>query len=230
MTYTAPLRDMQFVIHELAAYDRVAALPGNEEFTPDLVDAVLDEAAKLAANVLAPLNRTGDTQGARWADRTVSTAPGWKQAYQQFVEGGWSALGSDPEYGGQGMPKVVSAAVSEMWKSANMAFALCPMLTVGASEAIELSGSDAVKQTYLPNMVSGKWTGTMNLTEPQAGSDLAAVRTRAEPQADGSYRLFGQKIFITYGEHDLTENIIHLVLARLPDAPPGVKGISLFVV
>ncbi|MBL8472855.1 MAG: acyl-CoA dehydrogenase [Rhodocyclaceae bacterium] len=230
MTYSAPLRDLQFAIHELAAYDRVAALPGYEEFTPDLVDAVLEEAAKLAANVIAPINRAGDTNGSRWADRQVTTPPGWSDAYQQFVDGGWCGLGSNPEYGGQGMPKLVSAAVAEMWKSANMAFALCPMLTIGATEAIELNGSAEVKQTYLPNMIAGKWTGTMNLTEPQAGSDLAAVRSRAEPQGDGTYRIFGQKIFITYGEHDLTENIIHLVLARLPDAPPGVKGISLFVV
>ncbi|MCK2094792.1 acyl-CoA dehydrogenase [Thauera aromatica] len=228
--YSAPLRDMQFVMRDLAGLDEVTRLPGNEDVTPDLVDAILEEADKFAAGVLAPLNRSGDQHGARWHDGEVTTAPGWKEAYRQFAESGWTAIACDPQHGGQGLPKLVSTAVMEMWKSANMAFSLCPMLTTGAIEALLLCGSDAQKAMYLPKMVAGEWTGTMNLTEPQAGSDLAAVRTRAEPQADGSYRLFGQKIFITYGEHDLTGNIVHLVLARLPDAPEGVKGISLFVV
>ncbi|MCK2088722.1 acyl-CoA dehydrogenase [Thauera aromatica] len=228
--YSAPLRDMQFVMRDLAGLDEITRLPGNEDVTPDLVDAILEEADKFAAGVLAPLNRSGDQHGARWHDGEVSTAPGWKEAYRQFAESGWTAIACDPQHGGQGLPKLVSTAVMEMWKSANMAFSLCPMLTTGAIEALMLRGSEAQKAMYLPKMVSGEWTGTMNLTEPQAGSDLAAVRTRAEPQADGSYRLFGQKIFITYGEHDLTGNIVHLVLARLPDAPEGVKGISLFVV
>ncbi len=228
--YNAPIRDMRFVLKELAGLADVSALPGCEEASEDLVDAILEEAGKFAAGVLAPLNRIGDQQGAQWKDGEVSTAPGWKEAYAQFIEAGWTALANEPEFGGQGLPKLVNTAVIEMWKSANMAFSLCPMLTNGAIEALMLRGSDELKAAYLPKMVSGEWTGTMNLTEPQAGSDLAAVRTKAEPQADGSYKIFGQKIFITYGEHDLTDNIVHLVLARLPDAPEGVKGISLFVV
>ncbi|MBP6763151.1 MAG: acyl-CoA dehydrogenase family protein, partial [Thauera sp.] len=228
--YSAPIRDMQFVMRELAGLDEVAQLPGNEEVSTDLVDAILEEADKFASGVLAPLNWTGDQEGAKWNDGAVTTAPGWKDAYAQFSESGWTAIAGDPNYGGQGLPKLLSTAVMEMWKSANMAFSLCPMLTTGAIEALMLRGTDEQKDMYLPKMISGQWTGTMNLTEPQAGSDLAAVRTKAEPQGDGSYKIFGQKIFITYGEHDLTDNIIHLVLARLPDAPEGVKGISLFVV
>ena len=229
-TYTAPIRDMQFVMRELAGLDEVARLPGCEEISEDLVDAILDEAGKFANGVLAPLNRTGDQQGARWEGGEVYTPEGWKGAYKQFADAGWTALACDPEYGGQGLPKLVSTAVMEMWKASNMAFSLCPMLTTGAIEALMLRGTDEQKALYLTRMVSGEWTGTMNLTEPQAGSDLAAVRARAEPQSDGSYKIFGQKIFITYGDHDMTENIVHLVLARLPDAPEGVKGISLFVV
>ncbi|QKS29734.1 MAG: acyl-CoA dehydrogenase C-terminal domain-containing protein [Candidatus Accumulibacter similis] len=228
--YIAPIRDMQFVLRELAGLEQVAQLPGCEEATPDLVDAVLEEAARFAEEVLSPLNWSGDQEGARWHDKTVTMPAGFKEAYKLFAESGWTALGSEPEWGGQGLPKVVAAAVGEMWKSANHSFSLCPLLTSGAIEALVLSGSDELKQTYVEKMVSGVWTGTMNLTEPNAGSDLAAVRTRAEPQADGSYRIFGQKIFITYGEHDMAENIIHLVLARTPTAPEGVKGISLFVV
>ena len=228
--YNAPVRDMLFVLNELAGLDKVAQLPGYEEATPDLAEAVLDEAGRFAGEVLAPLNFSGDQEGARWHDRQVTMPAGFKEAYRQFSDGGWSALDCNPEHGGQGLPRVLSAAVREMWNSANMAFTLCPLLTAGAIEAIELCGSDAQKEIYLPNMISGKWTGTMNLTEPQAGSDLAAIRTRAEPQGDGTYKIFGQKIFITYGEHDMAENIVHLVLARLPDAPEGVKGISLFVV
>ncbi|MBL8326974.1 MAG: acyl-CoA dehydrogenase family protein, partial [Rubrivivax sp.] len=230
MDYTAPLKDMQFVLRELAGLDAVAALPGFEDCTPDLATAILAEAGKFAEGALSPLNPVGDHQGARWQDGEVATAPGWRAAYAQFVEGGWNALSCSAGHGGQGLPRLLSSLVEEMWNGANVAFALCPMLTRGAIEALELCGSAEQQAMYLPKMVSGEWTGTMNLTEPQAGSDLAAVRTKALPQADGSYRVHGQKIFITYGEHDLTDNIVHLVLARTPDAPEGVKGISLFVV
>ena len=229
-SYSAPLRDMHFVLRELAGIEQVGKLPGYEEATPDTIDAVLEEAGKFASGVLAPLNATGDQAGAIWRDGDVAMPAGFKEAYRQFVENGWNGIGCEPEFGGQGMPKVVVAAVQEAWKASNMAFSLCPLLTLGAIDALELAGSDAQKATYLPNMVSGKWTGTMNITEPQAGSDLAAIRTRAVPQGDGTYRIFGNKIFITYGEHDMAENIVHLVLARTPDAPEGVKGISLFVV
>ncbi|MCM8594895.1 acyl-CoA dehydrogenase [Accumulibacter sp.] len=228
--YVAPVRDMQFVLNELAGLEEVAQLPGYEEATPDLVDAILEEAARFAEEVLSPLNWPGDQEGAKWHDKAVTMPPGFADAYRLFAESGWTALGSEPEWGGQGLPKVVAAAVAEMWKSANHSFSLCPLLTTGAIEALVLSGSDELKKTYLEKMVSGVWTGTMNLTEPSAGSDLAAVRARAEPQPDGSYRIYGQKIFITYGDHDMAENIIHLVLARTPTAPEGVKGISLFVV
>ncbi len=230
MEYTAPIRDMQFVLRELAPLEEVNRLPGCGDVTPDVATAILTEAGRLAGEVLSPLNASGDREGARCQDGEVTTARGWIEAYRQFTAAGWNALSCHPEYGGQGAPRLVSALVEEMWNGANVSFALCPMLTRGAIEAIELSGSDAIKRTYLPKLVSGEWTGTMMLTEPQAGSDLAAVRTRAVPQKDGTYLLEGQKIFITYGEHDLTENIIHLVLGRTPDAPEGVKGISLFVV
>ncbi|MCW2268219.1 Acyl-CoA dehydrogenase, short-chain specific [compost metagenome] len=228
--YTAPLRDMQFVLNELGHLDHVRRLPGCEELGSDLVDAILNEAGKYAQGVLSPLNVSGDREGARWVDGQVITPKGWREAYEQFVEGGWNALSCDTTFGGQGLPRLISALVEEMWNGANVSFGLCPMLTRGAIEAIELRGGDLLKHTYLAKMISGEWTGTMNLTEPQAGSDLAAVRSRAEPRDDGTYRVFGQKIFITYGEHDLTDNIVHLVLARVPGAPEGVKGISLFVV
>ncbi len=228
--YIAPVKDMLFVLNELAGLDRVAQLPGYEEAAPDVVEAILEEAARFAGEVLAPLNFSGDQEGAKWHDKQVTMPAGFKEAYKQFSDAGWTALDCHPEHGGQGLPRLVSAAVREMWKSANMAFSLCPLLTNGAIEALELCGTPEQKQMYLPNMIAGLWTGTMNLTEPQAGSDLAAIRSRAEPQPDGTYRIFGQKIFITYGEHDMAGNIIHLVLARLPDAPEGVKGISLFVV
>ena len=228
--YFAPYKDMLFVMRELAGLDKVSALPGYEEATPDMVEVILDEAGKFATEVLAPINHSGDEEGARWADKAVTMPKGFKEAYQQFVEGGWNGVAGNPEHGGQGLPKLVAAAVQETWKSSNISFSLCPLLTLGAIEALELCGSPEQKEMYLPKMVQGTWTGTMNLTEPQAGSDLAAVRTRAVPQPDGTYRIFGQKIFITYGDHDMSENIVHLVLARLPDAPEGVKGISLFVV
>jgi acyl-CoA dehydrogenase len=228
-TYAAPIRDMKFVINELVGLDQISALPGCEEVTPDLVDAVLEEAGKFAAGVLDPLNKPGDRTGARLDNNAVTAAPGFKEAFRQFSEGGWTGLNCDPQFGGQGLPHIISAQTSEMWNSANMSFCLCPMLTAGVVAALMRHGSDHQKALYLPNLVSGKWTGTMNLTEPQAGSDLAAVRTRAVPEGD-HYRLHGTKIFITWGEHDLAENIIHMVLARTPDAPEGVKGISLFVV
>ncbi len=228
--YAAPLKDIRFAMQDLAALDQIVALPGCQEATPDVVDAILEEAAKFAGGVLSPLNQVGDKEGARWKDTVVTTSPGFKQAYRQFVDNGWNALGCDPEFGGQGLPRLLSTAVSEMWKASNHAFSLCPMLTQGAIEALMIAGSDEQKAAYLPNLVSGEWAGTMNLTEPSAGSDLAAVRSRAEPVGDGTYRIFGQKIFITYGDHDMTDNIVHLVLARTPDAPAGVKGISLFVV
>ena len=227
--YTPPLAGMRFVLRELVGLDRIVALPGCEHVTPELVDVVLEEAGRFARDVLAPLNRVGDQQGSRLIDGAVCTPIGFREAYRRFAEGGWTALTSDPEYGGQGLPTVISAAVQEMWKSANMGFALCPLLSFGAPEAIAHTASAAQKALYLPRMVDGTWTGTMNLTVPQAGSDLAAVRSRAVPEGD-HYRLYGRKIFITYGDHDFTENFTHLVLARLPDAPEGVKGISLFLV
>ncbi len=227
--YVAPLRDMQFVIKELGGLQAVGALPGCEEVTPDLVDAVLEEAGKFAGGVLSPINWPGDQQGCTLDDGVVTTPDGFKQAYQQFQQAGWPGLGGEPEFGGQGLPHILSGMVSEIWNAANMSFCLCPMLTNGAVNAIKRHGSEQLKRLYLEKMVSGEWTGTMNLTEPQAGSDLSAVRSRAVPEGD-HYRVYGNKIFITYGEHDFTENIIHLVLARTPDAPEGVKGISLFVV
>jgi acyl-CoA dehydrogenase len=229
--YHAPLKEMQFVMTELAGLEQVGKLPGFEDATPDTVAAILAEASKFATEVLDPLNVVGDREGARrLEDGSVKTPPGFKEAYLQYCANGWNGLTKNPDFGGQGLPELVAAAVEEMWHAANMAFDLCPLLTQGAIEAIELVGTPEQKERFLPKMVSGEWAGTMNLTESQAGSDLAAVRTRAVPQPDGSYKLFGQKIFITYGEHDYTENIIHLVLARTPTAPEGVKGISLFIV
>jgi len=227
--YVAPLRDMRFVIKELAGLDTVTSLPGCEEVTPDLVDAVLDEAGKFATGVLSPLNVPGDRIGCKLDDGVVTTPPGFKAAYKQFQEAGWPGLGGDIEFGGQGLPHLVSGLVSEIWNGANMSFCLCPMLTTGVVNAVLRHGSEQQKKTYLEKLVSGAWTGTMNLTEPQAGSDLSAVRARAVPE-DDHYRVHGTKIFITYGEHDFADNIIHLVLARTPNAPEGVKGISLFVV
>ncbi len=229
MSYVAPVQDIEFALKAVAGLSEVNAFPAFEDATEELVAAVLEEAARFAGEVLSPLNSVGDQQGSRLVDGTVVTPDGWKEAYLQFCENGWGSLAFDPNYGGQGLPMCVSAAVQEMWHSANMAFGLCPLLTQGAVDAIHSHGSDLLKDTYLPNMVDGNWTGTMNLTEPQAGSDLAAIRTSAVKEGE-HYRISGQKIFITYGEHELSENIIHLVLARTPDAPAGVKGISLFVV
>ncbi|MBX3502555.1 MAG: acyl-CoA dehydrogenase [Alphaproteobacteria bacterium] len=229
MTYTAPLADMRFALREVAGLSEIAALPGYENATDDMVDAVLEEAAKLAGGALAPLNRHGDVQGARLENGVVRTPDGFPDLYKQMVEGGWNSLPFDPAFGGQGMPWLLATAVQEMWQSANMGFALVLLLNQGAIDAIEHHGSEAQKQTYLPKMVSGEWTGTMNLTEPQAGSDLGTLRCKAVKNGD-HYLISGQKIFISYGDHDMAENIVHLVLARTPDAPAGVRGISLFIV
>ena len=227
--YRAPVREMRFVIEELLGSSSLSASPLLSEYSDELAQSVLEEAARFAEGVLDPLNRPGDTQGARWTADGVVTAPGFREAYRQFAAGGWPALGSAPEFGGQRVPQVLGSAVGEFWGSANLAFKLGPMLTHGAVHALELCGSPAQKQQYLPKMVNGEWTGTMVLTEPQAGSDLGQVRTRATPEGD-HYRLFGQKIFITWGDHDLTANTIHMVIGRIDGAPPGVKGISLFIV
>jgi alkylation response protein AidB-like acyl-CoA dehydrogenase len=230
MNYVAPLKDILFNIEHLARIDQVAQMPGFEDAGLETAQAVLEECAKLNEGVIAPLNSEGDKIPSAWKDGQVITTPGFKQAYRQYTEGGWQGLQHPLEFGGQGLPKTIGAACSEMLNSANMSFALCPLLTDGAIDALLTAGSDELKTVYLDKLVSGQWTGTMNLTEPQAGSDLAAVRSRADPQPDGSYKVFGTKIFITYGEHDMAENIVHLVLARVIGAPQGVKGISLFVV
>ncbi len=230
MGYTAPLKDMLFVLNELAGLTEVNALPGCEDATPETVDAVLEENAKFCSEVVAPLNFAGDKEPSYWHDGKVTTSKGFKEAFKAFGEAGWQGVQHPVDFGGQGLSKLVATPCIEMLNSANLSFALCPLLTDGAIEALMTAGSDEQKQTYLPNLISGKWTGTMNLTEPQAGSDLALVRSRAMPQQGGTYKIFGTKIFITYGEHDMGENIIHLVLARTPTAPEGVKGISLFVV
>ncbi len=230
MSYIAPIKDMVFNMEHLAGLEQVAQIPAFEDMGVDTAQAVLEECAKLNESVLVPLNWEGDKNPSFFKDGHVTTTPGFKEAYQQYCEGGWQSLQHPGDFGGQGLPKTIGAACGEMLNSANMSFALCPMLTDGAIEALLTAGSDELKATYLEKLISGEWTGTMNLTEPQAGSDLAAVRTRAEPLPDGTYKVFGTKIFITYGEHDMAENIIHLVLARVQGAPEGVKGISLFVV
>ena len=229
MTYAAPLADMRFVLKEVGGLGEIAQLPGCEAASPDLVEAILGEAGKLAETVIAPLNQPADRSGSILENGVVRTPPGFREAYAHYVEGGWNGLASDPECGGQGLPLALAIPVAEMWNSACMSFALCPMLTVGAVELLQTHGSDEQRRVYLGKLVSGEWTGTMNLTEPQAGSDLGAMRTRAVREGD-HYRITGQKIFITYGDHDLAPNIIHLVLARTPDAPPGSRGISLFLV
>ncbi|AEG93615.1 acyl-CoA dehydrogenase [Ramlibacter tataouinensis] len=230
MTYRAPVKDMLFDIRHLAGIDQIARIPGFEEAGFDTAQAVLEECARFNEEVVAPLNWTGDQQPSRLRGGEVLTTPGFREAYRQYAEGGWQGLQHPTEFGGQGLPKTIGAACGEMLNSANLSFALCPLLTDGAIEALLTAGSDELKATYLHRLVSGEWTGTMNLTEPQAGSDLALVRTRAEPRPDGAYRIFGTKIYITYGEHDMADNIVHLVLARVQGAPEGVKGISLFVV
>lgn len=230
MSYIAPVKDMLFDIEHLADIAQIARMPGLEDAGLETAQAVLEECARFNQDVVAPLNEAGDRHPSTFKDGKVATTPGFKEAFAQYVAGGWQGLQHPAEFGGQGLPKTIGAACGEMLNSANMSFALCPLLTDGATEALLTAGSDELKAIYLEKLVSGQWTGTMNLTEPQAGSDLAMVRSRAEPQGDGSYKVFGTKIFITYGEHDLAENIVHLVLARVTGAPEGVKGISLFVV
>jgi len=229
MSYRAPVADMLFVMKELAGLEAVSKLPGFEEAGLDTAQAVLEECARFNEQVVAPLDRAGDTDPSSWKDGVVKTTPGFKAAFRQFAEGGWQGLQHPSQFGGQGLPKTIGAACSEMLNSANLSFALCPLLTDGAIEALLTAGTPDQQQQYIPKMIAGDWTGTMNLTESQAGSDLSLVRTRAEPQPDGSFRLFGTKIFITYGEHDMADNIVHLVLARVTGAPEGVKGISLFI-
>jgi alkylation response protein AidB-like acyl-CoA dehydrogenase len=230
MSYVAPVKDMLFNLKHLARIDEIARIPGFEDAGYDTAQAVLEEAARFNQEVVAPLNFEGDKNPSSWKDQQVTTTPGFKQAFKQFGEGGWQGLQHPADFGGQGLPKAIGAACIEMVNSANLSFALCPLLTDGAIEALLTAGSDELKAIYLEKLISGEWTGTMNLTEPQAGSDLALVRSRAEPLPDGSYKIFGTKIFITYGEHDMADNIVHLVLARVTGAPEGIKGISLFVV
>ena len=230
MSYAAPLKDMQFVLRELAGLADIAKLPGFEEAGLDTAEAILTEAAKFNAEVIAPLNREGDIAPPSIADGVVTTTKGFRQAFRLFAESGWQGLQHPVAFGGQGLPRLVSTPCTEMLNSANLAFALCPLLTDGAIEALLTAGSDELRRRFIPPMIDGRFTGTMNLTEPQAGSDLSLVRSRAEPQPDGTYRISGQKIYITYGEHDLADNIVHLVLARIPGAPEGIKGISLFLV
>ncbi len=230
MTYRAPVKDMLFVMKELAGIDELTKLPAFEDAGYDTAQAVLEECAKFNEDVVAPLNVEGDRNPSYFKDGQVISTPGFKEAFKQFGDGGWQGLQHPTDFGGQGLPKLIGAACGEMINSANVSFALCPLLTDGAMEALLTAGSDKQKATFLPNMMAGKWTGSMNLTEPQAGSDLSQVRTRAEPQPDGTYKIFGTKIYITWGEHDMAENIVHLVLARVVGAPEGVKGISLFIV
>jgi butyryl-CoA dehydrogenase len=230
MSYVAPLKDMLFVMNELADLAAINALPGCEDATPETVEAVLEENARFCAEVIAPLNQAGDRHPSEWKDGKVTTTPGFKEAFKAYAAAGWQGVQHPADFGGQGLPKLVATPCMEMLNSASLSFALCPLLTDGAIEALMTAGSDQQKEKFLPNFIAGKWTGTMNLTEPQAGSDLALVRSKAVPQGDGTYKISGTKIFITYGEHDMAENIIHLVLARTPDAPEGVKGISLFLV
>ena len=231
MSYAAPLKDMLFVLNELAGLAEVNALPGCEDASPETVEAVLEENAKFCSEVVAPLNVVGDKEPSYWHDgNKVTTTKGFKEAFKAFSEAGWQGVQHPVDFGGQGLPKLVATPCTEMLNAANTSFALCPLLTDGAIEALLTAGTDQQKELYLANLISGKWTGTMNLTEPQAGSDLAQVRSRAVPQDDGTYKIYGTKIFITYGEHDMAENIVHLVLARTPNAPEGVKGISLFTV
>jgi 3-(methylthio)propanoyl-CoA dehydrogenase len=227
--YNAPLRDMKFVIEELVGLEDIAALPGYEHATPDVVHAILEEANKMARDVLSPINRTGDMEGSRLENGVVVTPTGFKEAYRAYVEGGWNGLQFDEEIGGQGLPMLVATPVFEMWDSANLAFMLAPVLTIAAVECLEKFGSKLQKEKWLPKLVTGEWTGTMGLTEPNAGSDVGALRTRATPE-NGHYLISGQKIFTTWGEHDCADNIVHMVLARTPDSPPGTRGISLFIV
>src|SRR5580765_8569016 len=230
MTYRAPINDMLLSLNHGAGLEAAVKAGHYGDFDADITTAVLEEAGRFATDVLAPLNRVGDEHGIKLEADKVSTAPGWPDAYQRWTAAGWNAVSGPEAFGGQGLPLAINAACTEIWSASNIAFGLCPLLTLSAIEALDAHGSDELKRIYLEKLVTGKWTGTMQLTESQAGSDVGALRTRAERAADGSYRITGSKIFITYGEHDLTDNIIHFVLARLPDAPPGTKGISLFLV
>jgi acyl-CoA dehydrogenase len=230
MTYRAPINDMLLALNHGAGLKAAVQAGHYGDFDADITAAVLEQAGKFATDVLAPLNRVGDEHGAKLDDGKVTTAPGWPDAYKRWTEGGWNAVSGPESFGGQGLPLAVNAACTEIWSASNMAFGLCPLLTLSAIEALDAHGSDELKKIYLAKLVSGEWTGTMQLTEPQAGSDVGALRSRAEQQSDGTYRLKGTKIFITYGDHDMTDNIVHFVLARLPDAPAGTKGISLFLV
>ena len=230
MTYSAPIIEQRFALETAGRMSELAALPKFSSVDDDLLDAILTESGKFAAEVFAPLNRLGDQQGAVLENGVVTLPEGFRQAYQQYVDAGWGSLGADPEFGGQGLPFALATACQEQLTAANMAFSLCPMLTLGAIEALSAHASAELQQTYLTKLVSGEWTGTMNLTEPQAGSDVGALRTMAAPADDGTWRIKGQKIYITWGEHDVADNIVHLVLARTPDAPAGTKGISLFLV
>jgi len=230
MTYRPPVRDMAYLLNEVAGLKDLLGTGPFADVSTDLVEAVMEEGAKLAADVLAPLNRPGDAEGAKLKNDGVSVPSGFADAYRKWVEGGWGSLAASPEFGGQGLPVALSVAMQEMWNAACMSFGLCPILSQGSIEALTAHGTDEQKQLYLAKLISGEWTGTMNLTEPQAGSDLNALKAKAIPQGDGTYRITGTKIFITYGDHDMAENIVHLVLARLPDAPAGTRGISLFLV
>lgn len=230
MTYRAPLNDILLALNHGAGLKAAVEAGHYGDFDPDITTAVIEEAGKFAADVLAPLNRIGDKNGVKLADGNVTTAPGWPDAYKRWTEAGWNAVSGAEAFGGQGLPLAINAACTEIWSAANVAFGLCPLLTLSAIEALDAHGSDELKRIYLGKLISGEWTGTMQLTEPQAGSDVGALRTRAERAADGSYRITGSKIYITYGDHDMTDNIVHFVLARLPDAPAGTKGISLFLI
>ena len=230
MSYRAPLADIGSALKHAATLEPAIEQGLFGELAIDDIDAIVAEAGRFAGEVIAPLNRIGDTYGTRFADGNVTTAPGWKEAYRAWRLAGWNAVTAPPEWGGQGLPQILNAACTEMWHAASVAFANGPMLTMAAIDALNAHGSEALKRAYLNKLVSGEWMGTMQLTEPQAGSDVGALRTRAERAPDGSYRITGQKIFITYGEHDLTDNIIHFLLARLPDAPAGTRGVSLFLV
>jgi 3-(methylsulfanyl)propanoyl-CoA dehydrogenase len=228
--YNAPVKDIKFVLNDLLGLDKMTNMPGFEDATPDMVDAILEEGGKLMSEVIQPLNQVGDTEGCKWDDGVVTTPTGFKEAYDQYREGGWAGIDMDTKYGGQGLPHIIGVSLAEMMSSANMAFGMYPGLTHGASAAIYKHGSDAQKDMYLPKMTSGEWTGTMNLTEPHCGTDLGLMRTKAVPQDDGSYKVSGTKIFISAGEHDMADNIIHLVLAKIPGGPDGIKGVSLFIV
>ena len=229
-TYRAPVDDFRFILHDVLKIDNYRNLPTFEELAPDLVCAILEEGAKFCEEQLLPLNAAADSQGCRYENGEVTTPTGFKEAYDTYIQGGWTGLSSDPEYGGQGLPRIVASCMGEMLMSANLSFSTYPGLTAGAVEAIHQHGSPEQKKTYLPKMISGEWGGTMNLTEPHCGTDLGLMRTKGEPQPDGTYKITGTKIFITSGEHDLTDNIIHLVLAKIPGGPPGIRGVSLFVV